>query len=377
MKTRAAVLYEMEKPTPYAESQPLVVEEVELQGPGPGQALVEIVSAGLCHSDLSVIDGSRTWLQMPMVLGHEAAGVIREVGPNVTDFQPDDHVLFALAPMCGRCKYCAEGRPNLCVKGGLANAEGRLLDGSLRFRDTEGRKLHHHLGISAFSEFTVVAQESLVKIEPDVPLAEAAVFGCAIVTGVGAVINTARVEPGTGVAIFGLGGVGLSTVMGAQLAGAYPLIAIDLLDTKLELAHRLGATHVVNAKDDDPIQAVKDITDGGAHYTFEAVGSEEVLQQAYEAARRGGTTITIGAPHPSRTFSVSALDIVVGERTIKGSYMGSAVPWRDLPRFLALYKAQRLPADLLITDRITLDEINEGFDQLAQGKAVRQIVQFS
>ena len=375
MKTQAAVLYEMEKPAPYAESRPLVVQEVELEGPGPGEVLVEIVGAGLCHSDLSVIDGSRPRV-MPMVLGHEAAGIVREVGPGVHDLQPDDHVVFSFVPMCGRCLYCATGRPALCENGNRANVEGSLLNGSRHFRDPQGRELHHHLGVSAFSQYTVAVQESLIKIDPAIPLEKAALFGCAVITGMGAVVNTAQVAAGTAVAVFGLGGVGLSEVMGARVAGAYPIIAVDLLDAKLELARKVGATHTVNAREVDPVEAIRDLTGGGAHYTFESVGNERVQVQAYQATRRGGTTVFIGLPHPSRMFSVPGVSIVGEERTIKGSYMGTAVPRRDVPRFLSLYQAGELPVDRLLTHTITLDQINEAFDTLARGEAVRQVVQF-
>jgi alcohol dehydrogenase len=372
---RAAILYDIERPAPYADSRPLAVEEVTLQGPGPGEVMVEVVGAGLCHSDLSTINGSRP-RPMPMVLGHEAAGIVRELGPHVRDLQPGDHVIFSFVPMCGRCLYCSTARPALCENGNRANAAGTLLGGSRPFKDRQGRLLHHHLGVSAFAQYTVAAQESLITISPGIPLDKAALFGCAVITGVGAVINTARVEPGTAVAVFGLGGVGLSAVMGAQLSRAYPIVAVDLLDAKLELAKKLGATHVVNAKAGDPTEAVKDLTNGGAHYTFEAVGNERVLQQAYQSTRRGGTTVTIGLPHPTRMFSVPAVGIVGEERTIKGSYMGSAVPRRDIPRLLALYQAGLLPVDLLLTRTISLDEINEAFDALASGEAVRQVVHF-
>lgn len=373
MKTLAAVLYEMGRPAPYRESRPLSVEEVELEGPGPGEVLVEVAAAGLCHSDLSVIDGSRP-RPMPMVLGHEAAGIVREVGPGVHELRPGDHVVFSFVPMCGRCFYCAIGRPVLCENGNRANAAGTLLSGARRFRNAAGEPLHHHLGVSAFSRFTVAAQESLIRIDPEIPLEKAALFGCAVMTGVGAVVNTARVEPGMSVAVFGLGGVGLSVVMGAHLAGAYPIIAVDVRPEKLELARKAGATHGVNAQETDPVAAIRDLTGGGVHYAFESVGSERVLIQAYQATRRGGTTIPIGLPHPERMFSVPAVSIVGEERTIKGSYMGSAVPRRDLPRFLTLYPAGRLPVDLLLSRLIRLEEINEGFDALARGEVVRQVV---
>lgn len=376
MKTKAAVLYQMGRPAPYAESQPLSVEEVDLEGPGPGEVLVEIAGAGLCHSDLSVIDGSRPRVT-PMVLGHEASGIVREVGAGVQGLVPGDHVVFAFVPACGHCLPCATGRPALCEGGARANIAGTLRLGSRRFKNSAGQALNHHLGVSAFSQYTVAAQESLVKIDPSVPLEQAALFGCAVMTGVGAVINTVRVEAGLSVAVFGLGGVGLSAVMGARAAGAYPIVAVDLLDSKLELARQVGATHTVSARADDPVTAVKDLTGGGAHYAFESVGNERVLAQAYHATHRGGTTVTIGLPHPSRELTIPAVSLVAEERTLKGSYMGSAVPRRDIPRFLALYQAGLLPVDVLLTGTIALEEINPAFDALATGQAVRQIVHFS
>lgn len=314
---------------------------------------------------------------MPMVLGHEASGIVREVGPGVRDLAPSDHVVFSYVPICGRCIPCATGRPALCESGARANQAGTLLSGALRFKTVSGQELHHHLGVSAFSQFTVSAQESLIKIDPTIPLEWAALFGCAVITGMGAVVNTARVEAGASVAIFGLGGVGLSAVMGARIAGAWPIVAVDLLEPKLHLARELGATHTVNADEGDPAQAVRDLTGGGAHYTFECVGSERVLAAAYQATRRGGTTVTIGLPHPARQFTVSAVSLVIEEHTVRGSYMGSAVPRRDIPRFMALYQAGLLPVDRLLTRTIALDEINPAFDALARGEAVRQVVRFA
>ena len=228
MLTRAAVLHEMQKPTPYAESKPLVIEQVSLADPGPGEVLVEMAGAGLCHSDLSTIDGSRPRV-MPMVMGHEASGIVREVGPGVHDLQPDDHVVFSFVPLCGHCIPCATGRPALCEPGAAANTAGTLLSGRRPFSSMSGQKINHHLGVAAFAEHTVVAQESLIKIDSQLPLSTAALFGCAVMTGVGAVVNTAKIEPGSSVAVFGLGGVGLSTVMGARAAGAETIFAIDLL----------------------------------------------------------------------------------------------------------------------------------------------------
>lgn len=376
MKTKAAVLYRMEQPAPYAASRPLLIEEVELSGPGLGEVLVEVASAGLCHSDLSVIDGSRPRI-MPMVLGHEASGIIREIGPGVHDLKPGDHVVFSFVPMCGHCLPCTTGRPVLCENGAQANVAGILLTGSQHFQNEHGQLLHHHLGVSGFSQFTVAAQESLIKIDSGLPLEKAALFGCAVLTGVGAVVNTAGVEPGMSVAVFGLGGVGLSALMGARAAGAFPIIAVDVLDSKLELARKVGATHTVNAQGCDPVQAIKDLTAGGAHYAFESAGKAQVLIQAYNATRRGGTTVTIGLPHPGQQFTIPAISLVAEERTVKGSYMGSAVPRRDIPRFIAMYQAGLLPVDLLHTSTIRLEDINRGFDALAKGEAVRQVVRMA
>ena len=382
MKTQAAILYEMGLPQPYSESSPLIVDEITLDGPGPGEVLVEIAAAGLCHSDLSVVDGSRPRV-MPMVLGHEASGIVREVGPTksgASEFAAGDHVVFSWVPVCGRCHYCVTGRSALCEPGGEANIAGTLLSGARRFTDVRPPRpniCNHHLGVSAFSEFTVVAKESLVKIDPDLPLSLAALFGCAVMTGVGAVLNTARIQPGSSAAIFGMGGVGLSAVIGARAGGAYPIIAVDRFDDKLKLASELGATHTINASQDEPIAAIRETTHGGAEYVFESVGSERVLIQAYGSTRRGGTTITIGLPAPDKMFTVPALGIVAEERTIKGSYMGSCVPRRDVPRYIAMYQAGILPVDKLHTHSLRLEEINAGFDRLAQAQAVRQIISFN
>jgi alcohol dehydrogenase len=376
MRTRAAVVYELGRPAPYAASHPFQIEDVTLDGPGPGEALVEVAAAGLCHSDLSVVDGSRP-RGLPVILGHEASGIVRDIGPGVTAVSIDDHVVFSFVPSCGRCVPCAAGRPALCDPGLAANLAGTLLSGARRLAGPAGGAINHFLGVSAFSHYTVAAQESLVRIDPAVPIDKAAIFGCAVLTGVGAVTNTARVEAGASVAVFGLGGVGLSAVMGARLAGAHPIIAVDVLDDKLAAARDAGATHTVNAAATDPVHAVRDLTGGGAQYTFESVGSEQVLTEAYRATRRGGTTVSMGLPASSRMLAVSAMHLVVEERTIKGSFMGSAVPRRDIPRFLGLYQAGLLPVDGLLTRTIPLEEINVGFDALRDGRAIRQLLTFT
>jgi alcohol dehydrogenase len=384
MLTRAAVLYETEKPRPYAASLPLVIEEIELEGPGEGEALVEIAGAGLCHSDLSTINGAigrpvprhlHLPGPVPVVLGHEASGIVREVGPGVRDLAPGDHVVFSFVPMCGHCKYCAVGRPVLCVNGGKANLAGTLINNTIRFHKG-GEPVLHFLGAAAFSQYTVAAQESLVKIDKEVPLDKAALFGCAILTGVGAVVNTAKVSPGAAVAVFGLGGVGLSAVMGAKLAGAFPIIAVDTQPAKFELARRVGADYTVNALEGDPVKAVRALTGGGTDYAFEAVGNAKVLAQAYEVTLRGGTTVSIGMAPPAQQLSIQASNLTYMEKTLMGSFMGSAVPRRDIPRFINLYMNGKLPVDELVSQHLALDEINAGFDRLAEGATVRQIIKF-
>ena len=375
MKTRAAVIRQMELPRPYSKSLPLSIEEVELDGPKEGEVLVQVAGAGLCHSDLSVINGSRP-RPVPMVMGHEAAGIVRDVGPGVKDLKPDDHVVFSFVPCCGGCSMCAVGRAPLCEPAYEAAITGQLLHGGRRFSVSGGEEINHHQGVSGYSEFTVAAPESLIKIEKSYPLETATLFGCAIMTGVGAVVNTAKVQPGTTTAVFGVGGVGLSVVLGLKLVGAYPIIAVDTLMNKLDLAKQAGATHLINASEVDPVSALRDLTGGGATDVFEAVGSEKALGQAYAATRKGGRTITVGLPSPESELRIPALSIVAEERQLLGSYMGSCVPKRDIPRFLELYREGRLQVDVLNSRFISLDQVNEGFDALDQGEVARQIIKF-
>ena len=376
MKTKAAVLRQMELPHPYAESRPLSIEEVDLDGPGENEVLVQVAGAGLCHSDLSVINGSRP-RPVPMVMGHEAAGVVRDIGPGVKGLVPDDHVVFSFVPCCGGCPMCAVGRAPLCEPAYEAAVTGQLLHGGRRFTVSGGEEVNHHQGVSGYSEYTVAAPESLIKIDKSHPIEMATLFGCAIMTGVGAVVNTAKVQPGTSTAIFGAGGVGLSVVLGLKLAGAYPIIAIDRLENKLALARQAGATHVINASEVDPVMALRELTDGGAADVFEAVGNEKVLGQAYQATRKGGRTITVGLPDPARELTIPALSLVAEERQLMGSYMGSCVPKRDIPRFMRLYAEGKLQVDVLNSRFINLEQVNEGFDALAQGEVARQIIKFN
>lgn len=373
MKIRAAVLEEMGREPPYALSKPLTVSEVELSGPGPGEVLVKIAAAGLCHSDLSVIDGNRP-RPTPMVLGHEAAGVVAEVGEEVRDLEPGDHVVLVFVPSCGHCVPCATGRPALCEPAFAAGSAGTLLSGERRIR-REGRDIHHMLGVSAFADYATCSRRSLVKIDRDIPLDHAALFGCAVLTGVGAVFNTAKIEPGGSVAVIGLGGVGLAAVLGAAAAGAERIVAVDLSADKLAIAAALGATDTFTAGE-GAAQAIKDATGGGVHYAFEMAGAIPALDLAYRITRRGGTTVTAGLPNPNAVLPLPALSLIGEERTLKGSYMGSAVPGRDIPRYISLFKRGKLPVDRLLTGTLPLHEINEGFDKLREAKAIRQIVTF-
>jgi alcohol dehydrogenase len=358
----------MGRPAPYAESRPLTVEELELAPPGPGELLVRVRAAGLCHSDLSVIDGSRPRV-MPMALGHEAAGEVVETGPNVSAFAPGDHVALAFVPVCGACGPCRDGRAALCEPGAAANAAGTLLSGERRWEEP----INHHLGVSAFADHVVVDAGSAVKMDPEVPFELAALFGCAVLTGVGAVLNAAQVRPGDSVAVFGLGGVGLSAVLGAVVAGAREIVVVDIVEAKLQLARELGATAAVPGGE-GAVEAVRELTKGGADHVIETAGSATVLAQAYAATRRGGGTVTVGLPHPEQMLAIPAVSLVAEERTLRGSYLGSSVPSRDIPRYVELYRAGRLPVDRLLTHRLTLDDLNEGFDRLAAGEAVRQVV---
>lgn len=374
MKIRAAVLNHAGAALPYSISKPLTIEEVEIDPPGPGEALVRMGSAGLCHSDLSAINGTRP-RPTPMVIGHEAAGTVEEVGAGVDDLNKGDHVVLTFIPSCGQCLHCEGGRPVLCEPAAAANAAGTLLSGSRRLH-RNGTAIHHHLGCSAFAEFATVSRRSLVKIDSELSFEEAALFGCAVLTGVGAVLNTARVTAGSTVAVVGLGGVGLCSILGAVVAEARRIIAVDLFEHKLDLAMNLGATDAFNASDPDCVQQVRSATNGGVEFAFELAGAVKAMELACMITVRGGTTVTAGLPPTADTISISHGALVVEERSIRGSYMGSCIPARDLPRYVALYREGRLPVNKLVTGTLRLEEINTGFDLLQDGTAIRQIILF-
>jgi alcohol dehydrogenase len=372
MKTRAAVLSRTGLMPPYGVSRPLRVTDVELDPPGPGEVLIRVRAAGLCHSDLSVIDGTRP-RELPVVLGHECAGVVERLGPNVSDLRVGDHVVASFVPSCGACEPCTSGRPALCEPGFAANMAGTLLSGERRLKGDSG-PIHHFLGVSAFAEHAVLARNSLIRVDPRLPFDEAAIFGCAVITGTGAVVNTAGVPRGSTVAIVGLGGVGLAALLAAHMLEAKVIVAIDLNDEKLNVARILGATHTFKASDADCAKQVREATRGGVHYAFEAAGTVAALELAYRVTRRGGTTVSAGLSAADQRMNLSYLSLVSEERTVKGSFMGSAVPTRDISRYIGWYQAGKLPVKRLLSEHIALDQINEGFDRLAASQSVRQIV---
>lgn len=371
MHTRAAILRSMGVSRPYADSRPLTIQTVRLDPPGPGEVRVDIRAAGLCHSDLRVINGDRP-RPLPMALGHEAAGVVSALGDGVTDLLVGDHVVLAFMPACGDCGPCRSHRPALCEPGAAANGRGALLGGGFRLH-TDGETLHHHLGCSAFADRAVVSRRSVVKVPADLPFEIAALFGCAVLTGAGAVFNTAQVQPGQSVAVVGLGGVGLASVLAAQAAGASPVIALDLNADKRVLAADLGAI-TVDAAAPDAVDQVRALTGGGVEVALEMAGSARALDMAWQLTRRGGTTVTAGLPPPEATLAVNIVSLVAEARTLKGSYIGDADAQTDIARYIDLYRQGRLPVDRLLSGTIALDDINAGFDRLDRGEVVRLVV---
>jgi S-(hydroxymethyl)glutathione dehydrogenase / alcohol dehydrogenase len=353
--------------------QRLRIEDVELDPPKQGEVLVKIGAAGVCHSDFHFMNGD-LHIPLPCVLGHEGAGVVEEVGEGVTAVEPGDHVVLLFRPNCGHCEYCSRGRPALCALTAKIRATGMMLDGTSRLH-LHGQDLRHHHGVSCFAERSVVLEQGCVPIPKDVPLEVAALVGCAVMTGVGAVTNTAQVVAGSSVLVIGAGGVGLNAVMGAVLVGANPIIVADVVESKLETARQFGATHVINASAGDLVEQVRALTDTeGVDYSFEAIGNPRTMSQAFNAVRRGGVAVAIGiAPSGSET-SINAGELVYQEKTLKGSYYGSGHFQADMPRILRLYKAGKLPIDRLISRRYGLDQVNEAFEALIAGEVARSVL---
>ena len=368
MKITGAVLEEIGRSRPFAESQPISIAELELTGPGPTEILVKLEAAGICHSDLSVVDGNRV-RPVPMLLGHEAAGRVVEVGAEVTDLAPGQRVVMSFLPRCEQCENCAADGRLPCTAGSKSNNEGTLLHGS-RHLSRDGEPVHHHLGVSGFASHAVVDRASVVPVDEDVPADIAAVLGCAVLTGGGAVLNAAKPRPEDSVMIVGLGGVGMAALITAVSQGISRIIAVDTLPEKLEHARRLGA-HEAYTPQELPELGVK------ARYVIECAGSARAFETAFAATAVGGTTVTAGLPAPDALAHLSPLTITAEARTIVGSYLGSAVPARDIPTYARLWREGKLPVEELITSRISLSGINEAMDQLADGKAVRQVILFN
>ena len=370
---RAAVLAAHTTDRPFSESRPLSVETVRAAAPGPHEVLVRIEAASLCRSDLSVITGVRAW-PMPIVPGHEASGIVEETGPEVTRVAPGDRVVLVYQPQCGVCPCCLAGDAHLCEPGLAANRAGALLTGGPRLQSGAGGTLHHHMGLSAFAERAVVAEQSLVRVDADLDPDIAALFGCAVMCGAGSVINTARVRPGETVAIAGIGGVGASAVLGAVLAGAGRIVAVDPDPEKRRIATELGATDTVDAGPDAGNE-ILELTGGGVDCALETAGVREAFETAYTAARRGGRVVTVGLVSPATPYALDVAAHVTMAKTLTGSYMGSCNPALDIPKFVALYRSGRFPVDRLITHRMPLSDVNVALERMAASAALRQILQ--
>ncbi len=351
------------------------VEEVFVRPPGRDQVTIRMAACGVCHSDLSATNGTIP-MPPPIVLGHEGAGVVVEVGDGVSDLAIGDHVVSTFVSMCGRCRYCVTGRPQLCDQA--ARAVTTLPDGTVPVYDSAGEPLNVFSGCGVMAEHATLHVDSVVKIDPEIPLERAALIGCGVMTGVGAVINTARVEPGSTAVVFGAGGVGLNAIQACRLAGAAMIVAVDTLDSKLALARSFGATHTLNAAEEgNVVRALRKLTAGGADYAFECVGRGEVVAQAYGALGKGGTAVVVGVASPTDKTSIGTASLTFAEKTLTGSYFGSARPRHDFPRLLSLYRSGRLMLDELVTSTYAIDEAPRAFEDLVAGKNARGVIVFA
>lgn len=367
MKIRGAVLEEIGRSRPYAESRPLSVGELDLAAPGDTELLVRIETAGLCHSDLSVVDGNRV-RPVPMLLGHEAAGIVEQVGSTVGDLTVGQRVVMTFLPRCGHCPACATNGLTPCAPGSAANTAGTLMSGSRRL-SREGQPVHHHLGVSGFATYAVVDRTSVVPVPDDVPPVVASLLGCAVLTGGGAVVNAAQLQPGQTAAVVGLGGVGMAAVLTALAHDDVRVVGVDQVHDKLDRARAMGA-HETYTPHEARERGVK------AAVVIEAAGHPRALESAVELTAPGGRTVTVGLPPPDARITLSPLGFVAEGRSLIGSYLGSAVPSHDIPRFVEMWRAGRLPVEQLVSSTITLDDINTGMDRLADGRAVRQLISF-
>ena len=369
MKTRAAVAVEAGKP--------LVIEEVDLAAPKAGEVLVRIVATGVCHTDAFTLSGADPEGLFPAILGHEGGGIVEEVGPGVTSVKPGDHVIPLYTPECGKCKFCTSGRTNLCQAIRATQGKGLMPDGTSRF-SLKGKTVLHYMGTSTFSEYTVLPEISLAKINPKAPLDKVCLLGCGITTGIGAVLNTAKVQPGASVAVFGLGGIGLSVVQGAVMAKAARIIAIDANPAKFEMARALGATDFINPKDyDRPLQQViVDLTDGGVDYSFECIGNVNVMRTALECCHKGwGESIIIGVAGAGQEISTRPFQLVTG-RVWRGTAFGGVKGRSQLPGYVERYLSGEIRIDEMVSAELPLEKINQAFDLMHEGKVIRSVIRF-
>ncbi len=351
----------------------LVIEDISVDKPGPGEVLVQTVNAGLCHSDLHFMDGQWSRLPLPAVMGHESAGIVQAVGPDVTYVKPGDHVITCLSIFCGNCEHCLTGHPNRCQN---SDATSRAKGSAPRLSRGD-TPVGQFARLGGFAEEMLVHQNGVVKIRPDMPLDAAALIGCGVTTGVGAVFKTAKIEPGSTVCVVGAGGIGLSAIQGARIAGAGRVIAVDMTPAKLETAQVCGATDVINAAEvDDVVNAVRELTGGGVDYSFEAIGRKETVEQVWKMARMGGTAVVIGMMPFGQKIEITGYEIFMLEKTLKGSMMGSNAFRVDMPRYCDMYLDGRLKLDEMISGRIPLEQINDGYELMRQGVSNRTVIEF-
>ncbi len=354
--------------------RPIAVETVEIESPRRDEVMIKIDACGVCHSDFSATDGTIP-IPPPLVLGHEGAGTVAEVGEGVSEVAVGDRVVVSWIPICGKCRYCVMGRPALCDMG--ARAAKSLPDGTSRIKDASGKPLNHFAGVAVMAEYATVHRDNVIKLEFDVEADKAALVGCAVMTGVGAALNTARVEAGSSAVVFGCGGIGLNVIQGAALAGARTIIGVDREDKKLEFAQTFGATHTVNpGRSGDAVARVQELTDGGADYAFECIGRAATIQQAYEAIRKGGMAVVVGVSPPTEQVKLGAFLMPFQEKVLTGSMYGSARPRIDFPRLLSLYEAHRLKLDELVTATYSIDEAPRAFEDMQKGANARGVIVF-
>jgi len=354
-----------------ANNAPLEIEDLQIDDPGPGEVLLKTAASGICHSDLHVIEGGLP-MPPPCVLGHEPAGIVEAVGAGVTDFAPGDHVIGCLTSFCGVCKFCAAGRPYLC----LTQFAGRPPETKPRLSTAGGEAVPQFANLSSFAEKMLCPERSLVKIKDEMPLDRASLIGCGVTTGLGAALNTVNIPAGATVVIIGCGGVGLAALQGARIGGAGKIIAVDAQKWKFGLAQKLGATDCVDATDGDPVAAVQALTGGGADFVFECIGLVPTVQQAVAMTGRGGTTVLVGVVPVTQMVPISAADLTLQEKNITGSYMGSNRFRFDMPKYIDFYLDGRLHLDEMISSRIKLEEVNDALDLMRKGEAARQVIVF-